>query len=850
MDSILNTKKGMNMKKLFLFFVLSMFMLIPMGLIAGDALYGLSGDVAPDGSTFILLLWSHEENVTGYNLYRKENSSGQFPEEPINPEPFVPWTDCNRIKSIIPYGSEEWNIISNALSKPVEKKEEEGTFKGTKGSLINESIIKQSSAVQNKKIVPSSKVEVDKSMVESKNVPVGVYKDVSKTAVLQKSAVKASVLEGINREMLELNTAFFNPCNIADVSDTSKDFEILQALANAYWRIALVMGWAYIDDNVVNGSTYYYELRALDKNGTEIVLGNIQITAGFSVPLPAPSNVTAEPKDHSVLLKWDEMDNAFSFEVYRSNVPNPMVIGERVNAALIPAQCSTSTGIYNCFEDYLHTNDNGYPAGHLVGTDSVYGPFVGQTYYYKIKALDLLGREGVFSSIVSGISYDSTKPAVPRDVTVEPRGDSLQMKWLKVKRDVIGRIDSIQNYTVYRSDSTADSSPLNIGTTGQVSPDSSYVYFMYSANDLRPQFGEKVFWYRIEATDVYGNTGNLSSPVGGYMSDTNPPEPPVNLNAEGFEEHIRLSWDKNTEPDMGGYNVYRGICGWDSICVEGVEQRGCNKWEYIPYPMYLIGNIDDKDSTVYEDRGVPVNSPICYRYSIKAFDMTQNASDTSKTVCQRLREKTPPKPPVISGLKARDGAIKVQWVSPPVQDLFGFIVERADTQTGPWIKINDELEFPEVVNCEDIPVINVWAADSTFSFLDTTVLAQKIYYYRIKGADWGGNIGDASAFVETYTFDFTGPPVPTDVMVSPLEGECALKIEWKPDFDTENHGFVVFRSLYSNKDYLQMSPVIEGNEFIDRKITAGKQYYYRVQYFGKDGSSSSLSSPVSGMVAP
>jgi fibronectin type 3 domain-containing protein len=527
-----------------------------------------------------------------------------------------------------------------------------------------------------------------------------------------------------------------------------------------------------------------------------------------------------------------------------------MVIGERVNATLIPAQCSTSTGIYNCFEDYLHTNENGYPAWHLVGTDSIAGPFVGQTYYYKVRALDLLGREGSFSSAVSGIPYDSTIPSVPRDVTVVPCGDSLQIKWFKVTRDVIGRNDSIQNYTIYRGDSAGDPSPINIGTTGQVSSDSSYVYFMYSANDLRPAFGEKIFWYRIKAADVYGNFGNLSSPVAGYMSDTNPPAPPVNLTAESFEEYIKLTWDENAEPDMGGYNVYRGICGWDSVCIEGIEQRGCNKWDYVPYPMYLIGNIDDKDSTVYEDRGVPVNSPICYRYSVKAFDMTQNASDTSKTVCQRLREKTPPNPPVISGLKARDGAIKVEWVSPPVQDLFGFIVERADTQTGPWVRISDELKFPEVVECEDIPVTNAWAADSIFSFLDTTVVAQKIYYYRVKGADCGGNIGEASAYVETYTFDFSAPPKPTDVTVSPLSGECALKIEWKPDFDTANHGFVVFRSLSSNKDYLQMSPVIEGNEFMDRKITAGKQYYYRVQYFGKDGGSSSLSNPVSGMVAP
>jgi fibronectin type 3 domain-containing protein len=849
MDFILNTNRRMKMKKLFLFIVFNIVVLIPIEMRAQGSLYGLSGDVAPDGSTFILLLWSHEDNVVGYNLYRKENATGKFPDNPINPKPLVPWTDCNRIKSIIPPGSEEWNAISTALSKPAEKKETKGIFKELKEGAIDKNILKEPSVNPINKVEPSSTVKVDKNMIKT-TVPQEIYQGVSKNAIPKAAMVNASILADINKEMLQLNVLPFDPCDISSIPDTTKDFEKLRVLASAYWRIALVMGWAFVDDDVVNGTTYYYELRAVNKNGTERVLGSTHITAGVPLTLPAPSNVIVEPKDHSVLLKWDEMDNAFSFEIFRSKSSNPMIPGRRINASLIPAQCSTSTGFINCFEDYLHMDENGYPTKHLVDNDSIDGPFVGRRYYYKVRALDLLGREGGFSSPLPGIPYDSTMPSVPRDVTVVPHGDSLQIKWFKVKKDVLGRIDSIQSYTIYRGDSVGDPSPINIGITGQVGVDSSYLYFMYCASDLRPAFGEKVFWYRIKATDVYGNEGRLSSPVAGYMSDTNPPNTPVDLTAEGFEEYIKLTWDKNTEPDMGGYNVYRGICGWDSVCVQRNEQKDCIKWERIPYPLYLIGNIDDKDSTVYEDRGVPLTSPICYRYSVKAYDMTQNASKTSEFVCQRLREKTPPNPPVISGLKARDGAIKVEWVAPPVQDLFGFIVERADDSTGPWKTISDELKFDEVVECEDIPVTNSWAADSIFSFLDTTVAAQKIYYYRVRGADCGGNIGDASAYVETYTFDFRGPPTPTDVSISALSGECALKIEWKPDYDAENYGFVVFRSLFSNKNYLQMSPVIKGNEFIDRKITAGKQYYYKVQYLGKDGSSSSLSASASGTVTP
>jgi hypothetical protein len=93
-------------------------------------------------------------------------------------------------------------------------------------------------------------------------------------------------------------------------------------------------------------------------------------------------------------------------------------------------------------------------------------------------------------------------------------------------------------------------------------------------------------------------------------------------------------------------------------------------------PYVLIGTVSRADAAAmgatvtFEDRTVPAGSPLCYSYWIKALDRMQNRSGawpvpdpaTEKTVCQRLRDRTPPDAAIISGLFARDRAIHVEWV--------------------------------------------------------------------------------------------------------------------------------------------------------------------------------------------
>jgi hypothetical protein len=783
-------------------------------------LYAISGDVVA-GKTFILLKWKNKEGVEAYNLYRRELPSGKSSALPINSKPIKLMSNCNDIKKVIPAGSEEWEAIVNILRGP-----------------------------------PKKKVKTTGTKVKG-------------TSVMAPTVVDPGLFLGVYATPDE------SACAISSVSDTSKTYEDLLALSSRFWKVGVVMGQAYVDSNVTVGKKYMYMIAPADakrgftpsKRPAEELIKDIKpidtavVVAGTVKPLPPPTGVSTIAGDNKVMVRWNEIGTASGYDVYRSSAAASPV---KINGADIVEKCTldfkeNKIPEKNCFIDFMRWDGTGYPTLHeVVAPDSVYGPYNGTTYQYKVRAYDVLGRPGMFSANIPATPVDETPPAVPYGIAVEAYPDGLQPRWYQVTHDGKGHVElsGVQGYKIYRfenADSLADSVLIK-----SLLPDTlgAFPYFKDTSPAIFSAYGEKTYWYRVRCIDNAGNISGLSPSAGNNLPDTTPPNPPRNLKAESHADHIALGWEKPNPvpPDLAGYNIYRGICGGDSVCVEYThnekKERICTKWEWQPYPTHLIGNMDHPDSLRYKDFTVPPGSPICYRYTVKAYDRSQNLSDTSKSVCQKLREETPPPPPVIAGLRARDRAIKVEWISSPVQDLFGFVVERAGKEDGEYKRISDSLVFDTAVACEDIPATNIWAADSVFSFMDTTVEEKKVYWYRVRAADYGGNIGNPSVPIETYTYNIGPPPTPTVLKVNQPSGECALLIEWKPEYKAEYLGFVVFRSSDPAEGYRQISPIIKVSKFLDNKIVANKDYWYKVQYFAKNGNRSLVSTAKNGKATP
>src|SRR5205823_5551230 len=98
---------------------------------------------------------------------------------------------------------------------------------------------------------------------------------------------------------------------------------------------------------------------------------------------------------------------------------------------------------------------------------------------------------------------------------------------------------------------------------------------------------------------------------------------------------------------------------------------------------------------IWLDNTVPANSPLCYSYVVKAQDQSQNKSgdwpmpqpaDPAKdpSVCQRLRDTTPPPAAVITKLEASNSAVRVSWAAAPVQDIGAYYVYRSASVDGTY----------------------------------------------------------------------------------------------------------------------------------------------------------------------
>ena len=143
-----------------------------------------------------------------------------------------------------------------------------------------------------------------------------------------------------------------------------------------YIKYATVTGTSYTNTSYIeSGSTYYYKVRALDANGTAGAWSSI-VSVTYKQTLSAPTVTGGNDAQGRPTLKWNAVSGAAKYEVYRARSRS----GDYIKYATVTGTSYTNTSY---IED-------------------------GNTYYYKVRALDANGTAGTWSSIVS-VTY--RKPA-------------------------------------------------------------------------------------------------------------------------------------------------------------------------------------------------------------------------------------------------------------------------------------------------------------------------------------------------------------------------------------------------------------------------------------------------------
>jgi len=782
-------------------------------------LHATSSGVADDGSTYVVLRWEAVDDADGYNLYRRQADAPDRWGKPINGStPITPPGTARKLRALVAPDSAEWSALAHGLS-----------------------------AVEvGRRAVPRP---VDPGMVFAAGL-------------------------------------------------TDRQADLVRATSRANLTMGRVAGLAYVDRSVTAEVRYVYELRAVLENGDErVVATRVPIWAGHFVFPDPPSGLVAQPGDRRALIVWNRNPYAATYMVERASAPggpfvqvNPKPVAYDVDDDL---DGQPLTPPRPGFLDVGAWDTDGLPTSHAVVGVNVFGPDNGLTYWYRVASRDTLDRAGAWSAPVAATPVRSVAPTAPDELQVSANTSAtgLVVTWRKVTRNVENHVlpDASQTNHVYRAstrEALEDLSTLatHLVATLVVDPQDATTP-LATWTDLDPAliapYGSTPFFYRVRVTDPFGSVSAPSAVISAAVPDTRPPGPTTLVAVTGRATSIRVEWQPNTEPDLAGYQIYRGVCDRGFIFVPGIVRTKDEEGQVVSdgevrfhCDMTLVGDVPVGDANLllaadgviwFEDFSVPEGSPLCYGYWVRAYDHAGNlyaqpsgCPQEGEYRCGRLREKSPPPVPVMTGLRARNHGVLVEWISSPVQDLRAFHVYRSDTEAGaptflacvfadgsvsstPWTGL--------MPSCADVPAVPDPLA-ARGSYLDDQAEPHQVYWYRVSALDWLGNESEAAQLVDipaSSTFSYTSdlPLAPTvTAPATPRVAGCGLDVAWAPVFDaTLLAGYVVFRSTVGGA-FRQVSPIVQDNVFTDASARRGVDYLYCVQSVDLVGLLSQPSPPV------
>ena len=244
------------------------------------------------------------------------------------------------------------------------------------------------------------------------------------------------------------------------VSGAAK-YEVYRARSRSgeYIKYSTVTGTSYTNTSYIeDGNTYYYKVRALKSDGTAGAWSSV-VSVTYKQTLSAPTVTGGNDAQGRPTLKWNAVTGAAKYEVYRARSKD----GDYI-------KYSTVTGTSYTNISYIEN---------------------GNTYYYKVRALDANGTAGAWSSIVS-VTYKQTLPAPSVTGGNDSQGRPT-LKW--------NAVTGAAKYEVYRARSKNGDYIKYSTVTG-----TSYTNISYIENG-------NTYYYKVRALDANGTAGAWSSIV-------------------------------------------------------------------------------------------------------------------------------------------------------------------------------------------------------------------------------------------------------------------------------------------------------------------------------------------------
>jgi fibronectin type 3 domain-containing protein len=279
-----------------------------------------------------------------------------------------------------------------------------------------------------------------------------------------------------------------------------------------------------------------------------------------TIATPGPASI-----EHLLLLQWAKLNG---FQVYLTGTSTVPSAPQSLQASAGPAQVSlnwsypsydggseiTNYKIYrgntSDWETLLTTVGN-----VLNYTDA--GLANGETYYYKVSAVNSMG-EGPQSSEISAAL--AALPSAPQGLQASAGNSTVELNWTAPASDGGA---SITNYSIYRSyQSTQREGPLvYLATVGNV--------LNYTDSGLTNGY---YCYYEVRASNSAG--AGPPSTIATARPNMIPPAP-INLAISNGTTEIRLTWSQGAgNYTVDTWNVYRGTSPDDMVIIANVPLAG------------------------------------------------------------------------------------------------------------------------------------------------------------------------------------------------------------------------------------------------------------------------------------
>lgn len=545
-----------------------------------------------------------------------------------------------------------------------------------------------------------------------------------------------------------------------------KGFALYRSITNP--QFGMHLGVLYNDSTAEAGKRYRYEVRELKGQAERpFAAASTYQTAGDYQQARSAEGIRHEAGDQIARITWTPDEYYVSYNLYFTTTKGAQKTLMNQDP-IMQTKTANEVGAM-VYPEWLFVKDK------LVN---------GTTYYFELSRVDIFGNESRRSAEFEVTPRDQKPPKAPRDLALSHTGPEVTLKWeAENEADLAG-------FYIYRANVSGDTSLNLVNRRPLAAADRSF-------KDIVPDLNT-VYVYIVEAADQSDNR-QRSKVAYIQVYDLAPPKTPQGLTARADTGTVYLSWSANTENDLKGYKVYRGLEGQTEdkyVCLTSKAVTG----------------------TTYTDV-LPKRARNKFSYRITAVDTVFNESAKTEVVAAQMPDIVPPQAPFLTGIKAEGKTITMQWMPGLESDLWGYRVERAlhDADTAQWVSVTPN------------PL-----AKTAISFTDRAVVPGVHYYYRVQALDISRNTSPHSNVYMGFVADVKMAAAPQGLVGSLASSAKGVELRWDIAKSSDLKGCMVFRKE-GDAEFLPISGLLQENRFTDPAPRKGKTCYYVVRAFDHQG---------------